>query len=609
MFICRVPSTVQGSRSSERKAANRIIASFILLFSATHAVAEERPFPSGMGAVLDDQVYAEQPAGPPLTRGNYANLPSRVSLEGATPTPGDQGRQGSCVGWAVAYAARTIAEANTRSLSRQAVDNYVFSPSFVYNQILSDDCDSGSQIHTALNLIQRQGVPLMRDFPYDASTCSQPILASHRRLASEYRISSWRALSRPGARSIHVPVRRALAAEHPVIIGMLVSNSFSNTRAIRENNGVWIPTSEDYDTRSNNPNSLYGHAMTVVGYDDNRFGGAFRIINSWGTSWGDNGYVWVRYEDFSRFVIQAFEVIPEKPTPPAEPNLGGAMRFFHINDDEMQAAQRSGGIWRLNQPYPSGTRFRVELTSDFEGYVYVIGGDLEGNYVELFPRRQQVSSRLVRNETMVIPGPTEDFYTRMDDNTGTDFYVVLFSRSQIDVRALLQRVNQADGSPRQRLQAGLGRRMEGAEEIEYLSQRIGARAHVPEDGVLPLIVEIEHVEPSEDQQDTRAPRIVLNEPSFDPHEELSSGQRVYRVSERSFTIRGIAQDESRIRQVQVEGSIASRFSSLGPFEAQVVIPEDATEAEFVVRAVDAAGNEVRERITVILDEGQALSVR
>ena len=52
-----------------------------------------------------------------------------------------------------------------------------------------------------------------------------------------------------------------------------------------------------------------GHALTVVGYNDNiccdvngngkieaSEKGAFKIANSWGTGWGNSGYIWVLYD-------------------------------------------------------------------------------------------------------------------------------------------------------------------------------------------------------------------------------------------------------------------------------------------------------------------------
>jgi hypothetical protein len=40
-----------------------------------------------------------------------------------------------------------------------------------------------------------------------------------------------------------------------------------------------------------------GHALCVVGYDDNVGGGAFKIANSWGKNWGKSGFFWLRYKD------------------------------------------------------------------------------------------------------------------------------------------------------------------------------------------------------------------------------------------------------------------------------------------------------------------------
>ena len=47
-----------------------------------------------------------------------------------------------------------------------------------------------------------------------------------------------------------------------------------------------------------------GHMMLIIGYDDDEANGngAFRILNSWGEKWGDNGKLWIKYNDFFKYV-------------------------------------------------------------------------------------------------------------------------------------------------------------------------------------------------------------------------------------------------------------------------------------------------------------------
>ena len=51
-----------------------------------------------------------------------------------------------------------------------------------------------------------------------------------------------------------------------------------------------------------------GHALSLIGYDDNKEGGCFEIINSWGKEWGDKGRIWVKYSDFDKIVDEVYEV-------------------------------------------------------------------------------------------------------------------------------------------------------------------------------------------------------------------------------------------------------------------------------------------------------------
>lgn len=66
------------------------------------------------------------------------------------------------------------------------------------------------------------------------------------------------------------------------LIGIDIYENFNNLKGI---NSVYLPAG----------NYQGGHAVTLVGYNDNKYGGAYKAINSWSTSWGDKGYFWLPY--------------------------------------------------------------------------------------------------------------------------------------------------------------------------------------------------------------------------------------------------------------------------------------------------------------------------
>ncbi|MFD2160574.1 YARHG domain-containing protein [Rubritalea tangerina] len=237
------------------------------------------------GAVFEDpEVYRDIPLAVAPMRGE---LPERVDLSGSFPRPGDQGDQGSCVGWATAYALKGYLEKKEREWPGR-VSNELFSPAFIYNQIKLDG--GGAYITSALDLLMQQGVATLASFPYDAGNDDKKPSDAVRREARQFAIASWR---RVNPKEIG-EVKSHLASGFPILIGMYVGNDFMKHRG----SGVF-----SHGQRSN---SEGGHAMCVVGYDDGKE--AVKLINSWGTRWGDGGYAWVSYATFQKKVSQAFVV-------------------------------------------------------------------------------------------------------------------------------------------------------------------------------------------------------------------------------------------------------------------------------------------------------------
>ncbi len=78
-----------------------------LMFLTTTFYAQE--FVTGLE--FSKEKYENVTETVPLITRSVTAVPRNYSLKAYSPTPGNQGRQPSCVGWASGYGARTIANA------------------------------------------------------------------------------------------------------------------------------------------------------------------------------------------------------------------------------------------------------------------------------------------------------------------------------------------------------------------------------------------------------------------------------------------------------------------------------------------------------------------
>lgn len=233
----------------------------------------------------------------PYTSEYRAFLPDRVDLSNWFPTPGAQGRQNSCVAWAVGYAARAYYASKIEARDVRDLGN-IPSPAYIYNSIreTSKECLSGAKISSALNLLTR-GAMSLKQVPYSPAICPRPSEALQA-LASDFRIARWLLVDPQSPDQI----KGALAHGHPVII------SFRTTKAFHR-----LKTGQVY----RDPDQFLGyHAITLVGYDERRQ--AFKLINSWGPKWADGGFGWVDY-DTLRSEVRAAYLMRIEITPGPQP--------------------------------------------------------------------------------------------------------------------------------------------------------------------------------------------------------------------------------------------------------------------------------------------------
>ncbi|MEQ9487606.1 MAG: C1 family peptidase [Alphaproteobacteria bacterium] len=280
--------------------------------AVTGAIAPNAADAEGTGLVLEQpETYRSFPAVPAFR--NF--LPKKVDLSKYFPPAAHQGDQGSCVGFAVSYGLRSFYENRSRILA--GLPPQKFSPSFVYNSVLSrpNDCRSGATVSSGLKFLKANGTVPYENFPYTPDVCEQPSETPLFDLASEYRINSWRRVPTKSADQL----KGRLYYGDPVVVGMTM------TAALNELEGDDI-----YNIVVDQNQPFQGHAVVLAGYDEERQ--AFKFFNSWGADWADGGFGWISYEALMSNIDSAFVIdVPETKIPvaetvePAEPDTVAAV--------------------------------------------------------------------------------------------------------------------------------------------------------------------------------------------------------------------------------------------------------------------------------------------
>jgi hypothetical protein len=452
----------------------------LLCLAYTGAFAQQK---YGKGMVFDNREYEQAALSAPLIKSDYDDLPNQYDLKQYCPGIKSQGRQGTCVGWATAYYGRTIMRAIEKGYTRtSSITDIAFSPTYVYEQIKnSSGCLQGTVLIEALDLIQDQGVPMLKDCPY---VCGYSITDDMRRKAAGFKIAGYKALFTFEASDntkINT-IKKAIAEKRPVVIGMVSPESFQYAT------DRWEPAPGDDPNNFN----VGGHAMAVVGYDNDKYGGAMLLINSWGDDWGNNGYTWISYDHFSDYCKYAFEMIPGPKPGPEKIELKGAITFKKSSGDLMPAARvaktkefnvvtdKSGEdmlSYHMKDKYVSGTRFKFFISSAKESYIYALGSASGGKVNKIFPYEKLSAYFGYSKATMAYPA--EDASVEMTKPAaGQDFFIILYAKEKVDIDKLIDKMNAATGTYSKKLKNALASRLIQPGKCNFSASQIAFQAPV-----------------------------------------------------------------------------------------------------------------------------------
>jgi C1A family cysteine protease len=208
----------------------------------------------------------------------------------------DQGSQGTCYAQSAACMKEWQEKHNYNN-------NDYFSPQFFYNlrsnKYDNDSTnDEGMYGRDVMKLLKTYGICLEKNYPYGKIQHKESIAETIYESAKKNVIESYARIN-----SIN-DLKMSLFLNGPAIVGFPVYNYGKQ---------MW--------KRSNKDDSFKGgHAMTIVGYNDD----GFIIRNSWGKNWGDAGYTIYYYNDWDSHweiwsCVDKIDVLVPEPETVVEP--------------------------------------------------------------------------------------------------------------------------------------------------------------------------------------------------------------------------------------------------------------------------------------------------
>ena len=306
-----------GLRRANAQRAAQGLAALSLAPVAIGQESDETP-----GGTAAGGVHAES-FGQVTAAATTGNLPSSVDNSTLTcfPPVGNQGSLSSCASFSTAYYVGTHMTGLARGWDNRSTTDFTqkFSPKWVYN-FANGGADSGSWFSSTIDILLKLGCATWADFPYDTNYLEWSLNSSVWRNAINYRFAQ-------AGRVPSIDTDAGLANAKALLNnGYLILyatdiygwqfTQFSNDPASAADDSL-VGRKVCYMVKTSNS----GHAMTIVGYNDdvwidiNKNGvvdpgekGAFKVVNSWGSSWSvpdannhivnvsPDGFAWIAYD-------------------------------------------------------------------------------------------------------------------------------------------------------------------------------------------------------------------------------------------------------------------------------------------------------------------------
>jgi hypothetical protein len=241
--------------------------------------------------------FVPNPAAPRVAQVSpFVALPATVDLSQYVPPVGDQEGVSSCVSWATGYYLRGwYAKRDGYYPAGGGGNTGSYAPMYLYSQ-LAHGRNVGTYFNDNLNILQGQGIDTRADYTQGDYDYTDLPTAGETANASHIRIASYSDVAGPNLQNW---IQSTMASGNPVVLGLPIYPEFDHASA--SNPLVGLPQPGE--------TSRGGHAVFAVGYDAN----GVWIENSWGTSYGLNGWAELSWAFVNQYVYEGVSEVPLLP--------------------------------------------------------------------------------------------------------------------------------------------------------------------------------------------------------------------------------------------------------------------------------------------------------
>ena len=213
------------------------------------------------------------PEGDDYVPKSKAPLPDSFFLD--MPESRERGNDLTVDAWAVIYGLGSYFMHVSQGKPYSDTGN--LNPAFTFNQI-SKGSPNFTPLLDNLYLLKTQGACSFGQMYFDPDDIATQPTEAQIQEAAKNRINGWAKLDCKNTAWVKMAIRDG----HPVVVNSFFSGLYKDDFV---SPFTWNYEKQPFGQRS---------SLVLSGYDDSKK--AFKALNSWGNTWGDNGFCWVSYQ-------------------------------------------------------------------------------------------------------------------------------------------------------------------------------------------------------------------------------------------------------------------------------------------------------------------------